>query len=314
MGLAQDDPPTETQTTVADASVWEWITEQRAARWLVVLVGLTFGFVSLTGGWWGSVCSQELAAVGAEPVVRICRTPSVTDPAFIIGSLLLLFLLWPDVSKISIGNIALEKQIAKSKEETEKLITALRFDLKMQQQMNIDIRFPEPRANLPVEEIERIASVGVERVLEAIDDPEADFVQRWSTIEAVLDWVDTLSSGAARYKAALFAGGPWRTGPTPLMEQRPELITEGELADLLMPDPQLLGYSIPSEQLFPTLRVVQKLLDSYSAELDASRSARNLLTHSELQIEDSLLRSLAGRLGELEDALHRRLDKLATPS
>ena len=64
MRFGQDDPPKETQTTGTDSSAWEWIIEQRAARWAAVLIGLALGFVSLTLGWWDPVCSQVLAAVG----------------------------------------------------------------------------------------------------------------------------------------------------------------------------------------------------------------------------------------------------------
>jgi hypothetical protein len=75
---------------------------------VLLLVG---GFVGLIVSGW-TVCEEQLATVGSQPVVRRCRPLILSDLPVVTGLLVVLLLLLPDLAEIGIpGFISLKRRV-----------------------------------------------------------------------------------------------------------------------------------------------------------------------------------------------------------
>lgn len=107
------------------SGIWESWGKLRWPRWMLVLVIVVlFGLVPSMQDEY-EVCRQELAAVGDEPVVEVCGPPGLTDLAVVSGLLVLVVLLAPELSEVSIGVISLKQRL----ETTEKKQEAIEREL-----------------------------------------------------------------------------------------------------------------------------------------------------------------------------------------
>jgi subtilisin family serine protease len=116
-------------------SLWMWWTEASALRWgLVVLLVLAAVVASFVGGFL-EVCEQQLAQTGDSGVVEVCRRPSMSDPAVLGFVLLILVVVWPDLSEVSIGVFKLTRKVDEQAARTEQVgreVNDLRQTLSLQ--------------------------------------------------------------------------------------------------------------------------------------------------------------------------------------
>jgi hypothetical protein len=99
---------------------WNWWVKARLLRWgfvgALVLVGLG---LSLFGGF--VVCRDELATVGNSAVVRSCGPPGLTDLPVVAGVFLLVVLLAPDLSEVSIGVLSLKQRVEDTRRDQKEI-------------------------------------------------------------------------------------------------------------------------------------------------------------------------------------------------
>lgn len=96
-------------------------------RWSLVVIlalgGLTIALLSATNHGF-QVCEDLVARVGTKPAVRSCRPLGATDAPFLVGLLLVVLLLMPDFTRISIvGFVELERKVTVQEEKTRTLET-----------------------------------------------------------------------------------------------------------------------------------------------------------------------------------------------
>lgn len=111
---------TETRELSAWERAWRWWVTARLLRWglatLVILVGI---WLTLPGAH--VICRDELANVGKNAVVRTCGPLGVTDLPVVCGILLLVVLLGPDLSEVSIGVLTLKRSVEDTQRGQEEI-------------------------------------------------------------------------------------------------------------------------------------------------------------------------------------------------
>ena len=102
-------------------TAWDRWVDARMWRWALILVLVLYGIAFAMFDEHLKVYEDQLAQTGDNAVVEVCRPLSVTDPGVIGYLLLILVLLWPDISQVSIGVLSLTQKVDKQTERTEKL-------------------------------------------------------------------------------------------------------------------------------------------------------------------------------------------------
>lgn len=103
----------------------------KAVRWSVAGGILLLSFVFFVSHNW-VICDQKLAAVGTQPVVKVCHSPSLTDLPVIAILLLVVLLLLPDLSEVGFpGLFSLKRQV----EQQETKLGNLEQELTLQTEM-----------------------------------------------------------------------------------------------------------------------------------------------------------------------------------
>jgi hypothetical protein len=286
---------------------WKRWADLRLLRWSLALVLVALASVGFAWQWWDPVCSEELASTGPTAVVEVCRSPSITDPALVAGLLVLVLLMWPDLSELSFGIVRLTRQVDESQRRTEAALTDLKqyVALSIRQTVKTEINWAG-RGDLTPPQVEVAAAEAIESVAELGDlgdlemradsepplkerldkasdpdtDPVAGFLSQWVIIEGVIDWEGELSS-------------KWQPG-TGLSQ--------------LLGFPPLLGFNFESgDEVETAYYMVQDQFRRHRVTLDAARSARNLIVHNQTMIDDETLRSITRSLYALEGAIRRHM-------
>ena len=104
--------------------MWKWWTSAKALRWLLALLIVLVGTLVWASGS-VEICDDRLAAVGTDPVVRVCSAPTLSSPAVIGWLLAVLFLLAPDVTEISVGLFSLKQKVEQESKETREVVESL---------------------------------------------------------------------------------------------------------------------------------------------------------------------------------------------
>jgi cell division protein FtsB len=99
----------------ARADVWRYV------RWTLVVLAIGLGVAALLGDWY-SVCEDQLVGEpGPEmTVVSVCRDPGVTDLLPLTFLLVVLLLLWPELSELGIpGFLTLKRRVQAAEVDAE---------------------------------------------------------------------------------------------------------------------------------------------------------------------------------------------------
>jgi hypothetical protein len=92
----------------------------RTMRWILAFVLMLAGGVAVLVGL-PEVCEEQVAQTGEQGVVRTCHEPSATDPRFIAFLVLILMLVWPDLSELSVGMVKLTRRVEDQTKQTQKV-------------------------------------------------------------------------------------------------------------------------------------------------------------------------------------------------
>jgi Subtilase family len=92
----------------------------RMARWLaataLALAGTVIAIIGVP-----AVCEDQLAQTGDQGVVRVCHGVSITDVRIIGLLAILLLLVWPDLSELTVGIVKLTRRVEEQTSETKRV-------------------------------------------------------------------------------------------------------------------------------------------------------------------------------------------------
>jgi hypothetical protein len=154
---------------------WQWWTNARFLRWLIVAL-VVFGAGLLPGlANRYEICREEVAQTGNEGVVRVCAPPSIGDLPVIAGALLLVVLLAPDLSEVSIGVLKLKQRVVEQEEKQQSLEDEVaRLQMTIQ---NTEVR-QEQRAETIIQPLDLAAMIeALPALLGRMDEPKLSGVR-----------------------------------------------------------------------------------------------------------------------------------------
>lgn len=144
-----------------------WFRRALSLALLIILLGL---MATSAGGRRYQVCSQELAAVGPNSVVNVCRPLQLTDPAFLLSLLLPLALIAPDIKKLEIGGlVSIERKIEETQRvqrEIQGQLTALALTQSVSQEQNFYVGEARTTPHMKIEVSEETLHDKAEAFLE----------------------------------------------------------------------------------------------------------------------------------------------------
>lgn len=291
---------------------WTW-------RWLLALAAITLLALSLAFDWWGSQCSEELAQTGDDAVVEVCRAPSLSDPAVLLTTGLILLLLWPDLSEVSLGLISLKRRIDENQERTESRLTELKQQIvAMSVRQTVTVRNEYGRGDLNAEEVRRGAEAIRKRALEPGQPADHPLEQEG---QAADKWKDAAPPGDSQVEpvepiledpvvAAFLTEWGVIEG---VIDARQNLDSEQWLLGSWEIDPRVTPPKVLNTELKSSLDVkyaiglIDVVLAQHKDTLDAARSARNLIVHQGVEIDGQSLRSLTVSLMDISKTISNRL-------
>jgi len=74
-----------------------------------------------------AVCEEQLAQTGDQGVVRVCHAVSITDVRIIGLLAILLLLIWPDLSELTVGIVKLTRRVQEQTSETKRVSDEVRL-------------------------------------------------------------------------------------------------------------------------------------------------------------------------------------------
>ena len=280
----------------------------KTRRTLAALLAIGAGLAAVLGFW--QDCYDTVASVGPDPTVSICRTPILTDLPTIALVLLVLFLLWPDLSEMSVGGIRLKRLVEQNRKEMEAEVHQLRVQMAVAQQQNVNFSLSLAQPDLTAEAVVAIAEqtdtvdrspADAEIILESDrareefrKEPTLEaFLARWATTESILLWLDR----AERRQAVLRADSL--------------SIPDQQILRVAYPMPvPLLGMGIPPHLEAQAIEAVKIAQAPYQQLITAAASARNILIHRGEPLESEIVGSLTDGLTEFQAAVRVRIARL----
>jgi hypothetical protein len=119
-------------------TVWDHL---RRLFSVILVAGLLWTVSQSTRGDGFQVCSEELVGSGQQTTVEICRPLELTDPPVVIGFLLALGPLAPDIGKLQLGGLlTLERRVHEAEQAQKELsgqVQALAISQSIKQETHI---------------------------------------------------------------------------------------------------------------------------------------------------------------------------------
>lgn len=151
----------------------EWI--RRGLAVLLLLVLLTITALS-AGGQRFQVCSSQPATTGEGQVVKVCRPLGLTDPVLLMGLLLVLAPLAPDIAKLQIGGLlTLERKLEetqRAQRELQAQLNTLAFTQTVRQEQHLHFDEPGATPHTRIEVAEDILRAKAAEFLEGKENEE----------------------------------------------------------------------------------------------------------------------------------------------
>lgn len=289
---------------------WEWWTNARLLRWILAAI-LIFGAGLLPGlANIYQICREELAQVGNEGVVRVCAPPSVADFPVVAGVLLIVVLLAPDLSEVSIGVLNLKQRVADQGEKQQSLEKELnRLEMTVQ---NTVVR-QEQTAETIVQPVDLPGLIqALPGLLQRGDTPELSGIR--PNLEGI-DKVRAQLDGEFLHVMAnlQFLAGTLRIGSTPLTSPTGGLV--GSMRRLIgrwvgrAAFPELSALIEPKDDL--KLRQVQTaFLDKFEEAMVSLESVRTLVASGVRFLDQETVEKSIDQAGRMLSYLTLEIENL----
>lgn len=285
---------TNDQSQPAARNVWGIVGYVSA---LIIVGGFLIGAIAQN---YGRVCSETATDAGA--VVEVCRPLAVTDLPVVAFAAFVLLLLWPGLSEVSLGGLKLKRLSdavegnAEKLERTMNMVSSIGINQTFQfgaqeesAQRLLDLPSEEPTPAPSPSGSDRTDTAAPVREADETPIASADAVDRflelWAMVESVNKW-----------SVAVLAGSTWDEDADHIPASYPSSQgLPGSLTDL------------STASYIAAARIIASATSTYSLELSAARSTRNLLIHGDHTLSADAIEEMTRILRDYLSAIERRV-------